>query len=66
MFVIADGTTVDSGRLLGPVILKDCKASGRFGVPLKDGTHVLHVILRAPDGTTKEVGSKPVEVDAPR
>jgi hypothetical protein len=65
VIVTADSTSPDRGRLLGPVPLRDCKADGRFGVPLKDGDHVLRVFLRAPDGTVTLLGSKPLEVDAP-
>jgi len=72
VFVTVDSTSIDSGHLLGPVVLKDCKASGRFGVVLqggvllKDGSHVLRVFLRQPDGTVKLVGTKPLQVNAPR
>jgi hypothetical protein len=66
VFVTADSTTVDAGRLLGPVTLRDCKASGRFGVVLKDGTHVLRVFLRDPDGATRVLGQRTLEVNAPR
>jgi hypothetical protein len=65
VIVTADSTSPDQGRLLGPVPLKDCKADGRFGVPLKDGTHVLRVFLRSPDGAVSQLGSKSLEVDAP-
>jgi hypothetical protein len=64
--ITADSTTADGGRLLGPVTLQGCKASGRFGVVLQDGTHVLRVFLRQPDGTTQVIGTRTIVVNAPR
>jgi hypothetical protein len=66
VFVTAGSTTVDNGKLLGPVTLKRCKASGLFAVPLKDGKYVLRVFLRQPDGSTRVIGQRTLEVDAPR
>ena len=66
VIVTADSESPGTGRLLGPVPLKGCKADGRFGVPLEDGDHVLRVFLRAPDGAVTLVGKKPLEVDGPR
>ena len=72
VFVTVDSTSIESGHLLGPVELKDCKASGRFGVVLPgavlltDGSHVLRVFLRLPDGTVQLLGSRPLTVNAPR
>jgi hypothetical protein len=66
VIVTADSTSADEGRLLGPVELRGCKADGLFGVPLSDGTHVLRVFLRAPDGTTALLGQQDLEVDVPR
>lgn len=64
--ITADTTTTESGRLLGPLPLKQCRASGRFGVPLSDGDHVLRVFLREPDGATSLVGTQKLVVNAPR
>jgi hypothetical protein len=41
-------------------------ASGRFGVPLSDGDHVLRVFLLGTDGATSLVGSQKLVVNAPR
>lgn len=59
-------TTVAEGKLLGPVALQDCKASGRFGVPLTDGEHQLRVFLIAPDGTVTTLGPHALTVNGPR
>ena len=64
--ITADTTSATSGRLLGPLPLKQCKASGRFGVPLSDGDHVLRVFLREPDGGTSLLGTQKLVVNAPR
>jgi hypothetical protein len=64
--ITADTTTTSTGRLLGPLPLKQCKASGRFGVPLSDGDHVLRVFLLGTDGATSLVGSQKLVVNAPR
>jgi hypothetical protein len=66
VIVTADSESAGVGRLVGPVALKDCKASGRFGVPLTDGNHVLRVFLRSADGVVTPLGEKPLEVDGPR
>lgn len=62
--ITADAASAASGRLLGPVPLKQCKASGRFGVPLSDGNHVLRVFL-LDAGATRLVGSQKLVVNAP-
>ena len=64
--ITADTVTPATGRLLGPLPLKQCRASGRFGVPLTDGDHVLRVFLRDPDGSTSLVGTQKLVVNAPR
>jgi hypothetical protein len=64
--ITADTTSTAIGRLLGPLPLKQCKASGRFGVPLSDGDHVLRVFLQEPGGATTLVGSQKLVVNAPR
>ncbi len=63
--ITADTTSPETGRLLGPVPVKDCKASGRFGVPLPDGDHVLRVFLLNADGSTTVVGTQKLVVNAP-
>jgi hypothetical protein len=62
--ITADDTPVTSpDRLLGPVrIGSGCKASGLFGVPLKDGTHTLRVTL-IQDGAPREIGTTRIEVN---
>jgi hypothetical protein len=52
-----------TGLLLGPVRLTDCKAHGRFGVPVPAGEHVLTAFLLAPDGTSTVIGSKKLTVN---
>ena len=64
--VTADSTSIDDGTLVGPVVLRGCKASGVTGIPLKSGEHVLRVFLRRPDGTVQLLGSRPLEVNARR
>ena len=65
VFITADSPSVDAGKLLGPVTLRSCKASGLFGVPLKNGRHVVRVFLRQPDGSTRVLGTRSLEVHAP-
>lgn len=65
VIVTADSPSPDAHRLLGPLPLKDCRASGLFGVPLSDGSHVLRVFLRRPDGATSVIGERRVEVNLP-
>jgi hypothetical protein len=62
VIITADSASAASGRLLGPLPLKHCGASGRFGVPLREGDHVLRVFLRSPSGATSLVGSQKVVV----
>ncbi|HUR51572.1 MAG TPA: hypothetical protein VMZ11_05570 [Mycobacteriales bacterium] len=64
--VTADSTTPDSGRLLGPVRLKGCKGSGRFGAPLTDGDHVLRVFLLQEGEQPQQIGSRTLTVNAAR
>ncbi|HUR13618.1 MAG TPA: hypothetical protein VM097_03905 [Mycobacteriales bacterium] len=64
--ITADTPSADTGRLVGPLPLKQCKASGRFGIPLADGDHVLRVFLRQVDGTTTLVGQQTLTVNVPR
>jgi hypothetical protein len=64
--ITADTVTPATGRLLGPLPLKQCRASGRFGVPLSDGDHVLRVYLSEPDGGTSLVGTQKLVVNAAR
>ena len=63
--ITADSASVTTGRLAGPVALKDCRAQGRFGVPLPDGTHLIRVFLVSGDGTTTVLGTKDLVVHAP-
>ncbi|MCW2600431.1 MAG: hypothetical protein JWM02_2260 [Frankiales bacterium] len=53
------------GLLLGPVPLTGCKASGRFGVPLPAGQHLLTVFTVTPDGTATVLGTRKITVDPP-
>ena len=66
VIITADSTSADSGRLAGPVPINECKASGRMGVPLKGGSHLLRVFLRSADGTDTLLGQKALQVNAPR
>lgn len=63
VIVTADSASADEGQVQPPVTLTDCKATGRFRVTLDEGNHVLRVFLREPDGTTRAVGTHPLEVD---
>lgn len=63
--ITADSATADRGRLLGPVPLRGCAASGRFGARLKDGDHVLRVFLLRPNGSSLLVGQQTLTVNAP-
>jgi hypothetical protein len=59
----ADSTSVDRGRVTGPVQLKDCVANGRFLVQLDEGTHVVRAFVLDADGTGHVVGSRRLTVE---
>lgn len=58
-------TTLEQGKLSGPTAVKDCAASGLFGVRLPEGKHVLRVFLVGRNGTASVAATKDVTVTAP-
>ena len=64
--ITANSTSPGQNVVLGPLPLEDCGASGRFGVRLGDGDHVMRVFLLRPDGGSTLVGQQTLTVNAPR
>jgi len=57
-------TTFTEGKLAGPVALRDCKATGRFGMRAPEGDHVLTIFLVAADGSSRALATRKIVVDA--
>ena len=63
--ITADSDNPAVGRLLGPLTVQHCHGDGRFGVPLTDGDHVLHVFLLRPSAAPQQLGTARLTVNAP-
>lgn len=55
-------TSVATGRLSGPSKLVGCAAHGRFGVPLKAGSHTITAFAVNPAGGVTILGSQKIRV----
>lgn len=58
-------TSLETGLLTGPRVLKGCKAGGLFGVRTPEGPHTVVVYLVDAAGTSTVVGSTKITVDRP-
>jgi hypothetical protein len=55
-------TTAEAGLLAAPGPLKDCQASGRFGIRAGEGDHVVTALAVAADGTATVIGTEKILV----